>query len=146
MPMSSASGLADSSSLASASIGNDNGMVPSQVLLTSWHGRDGHPGPGRNYSGTARRFTRRGRYVVNLSDSGSPPRPQPLGGDVSGRTKIAIGGVIIGLILLWLLPFWEIGAVIILAAIAVPVAAYLMLDPSQRRRLKNIQQRRREIR
>jgi len=26
------------------------------------------------------------------------------------------------------------------------VAAYLMLDPSQRRRLKNIQQRRKEIR
>jgi hypothetical protein len=61
---------------------------------------------------------------------------------VSGRTKIAIGGVIIGLILLWLLP-WEVGAIIILAAIAVPVAGYLMLDPSQRRRLKNIQQRRR---
>jgi Na+/H+-translocating membrane pyrophosphatase len=61
---------------------------------------------------------------------------------VSGRTKIAIGGVIIGLILLWLLP-WEVGAIIILAAIAVPVAGYLMLDPSQRRRLKNTQQRRR---
>ena len=41
---------------------------------------------------------------------------------------------------------WEIGALIILAAIAVPVGAYLMLDPSQRRRLKNIQQRRKEIR
>jgi hypothetical protein len=64
---------------------------------------------------------------------------------VSGRTKIAIGGVIIGLILLWLLP-WEVGAVIILAAIAVPVGAYFMLDPSQRRRLKNIQDRRRQIR
>jgi hypothetical protein len=64
---------------------------------------------------------------------------------VSGRTKIAIGGVIIGLILLWLLP-WEIGALIILAAIAVPVAGYLMLDPSQRRRLKNIQGRRKQIR
>jgi hypothetical protein len=63
---------------------------------------------------------------------------------VSGRTKIAIGGVIIGLILLWLLP-WEVGALIILAAIAVPVGAYFMLDPSQRRRLKNIQDRRRQI-
>jgi hypothetical protein len=60
---------------------------------------------------------------------------------VSGRMKIAIGGVIIGLILLYLLP-WEIGALVILAAIAVPVGAYLMLDPSQRRRLKNIQRRR----
>jgi hypothetical protein len=60
---------------------------------------------------------------------------------VSGRMKLAIGGIIIGLILLWLLP-WEIGAVIILAAIAVPVGAYFMLDPSQRRRLKRIQERR----
>ncbi len=60
---------------------------------------------------------------------------------MSGRMKLAIGGIIIGLILLWLLP-WEIGAVIILAAIAVPVGAYFMLDPSQRRRLKRIQERR----
>ncbi len=64
---------------------------------------------------------------------------------MSGRMKIAIAGVIIGFILLFVVP-WEIGALIILAAIAVPVGAYLMLDPSQRRRLKNIQQRRKEIR
>jgi Flp pilus assembly protein TadB len=63
---------------------------------------------------------------------------------VSGRTKIAIGGIIIGLILLFINPW--IALVVIAAAIAVPVGAYLMLDPSQRRRLKNIQQRRREIR
>ena len=63
---------------------------------------------------------------------------------MSGRTKIAIGGIIIGLILLFINPW--IGLVVIAAAIAVPVTAYLMLDPSQRRRLKNIQQRRREIR
>jgi cell division protein FtsW (lipid II flippase) len=65
---------------------------------------------------------------------------------VSGRTKIAIAGIIIGFILLFTGIPWEVGALIILAAIAVPVGAYLMLDPSQRRRLKNIQQRRREIR
>ena len=63
---------------------------------------------------------------------------------MSGRTKIAIGGAIIGLILLFINPW--IGLVVIAAAIAVPVAGYLMLDPSQRRRLKNIQQRRKEIR
>ena len=63
---------------------------------------------------------------------------------MSGRTKIAIGGIIIGLILLFINPW--IGLVVIAAAIAIPVAGYLMLDPSQRRRLKNIQQRRREIR
>ena len=61
---------------------------------------------------------------------------------MSGRTKIAIGGIIIGLILLFINPW--IGLVVIAAAIAVPVTAYLMLDPSQRRRLRNIQ-RRREI-
>ena len=63
---------------------------------------------------------------------------------MSGRMKIAIGGIIIGLILLFINPW--IGLVVIAAAIAIPVAGYLMLDPSQRRRLKNIQQRRREIR
>ena len=62
---------------------------------------------------------------------------------MSGRTKIAIGGIIIGLILLFINPW--IGLVVIAAAIAVPVAGYLMLDPSQRRRLKNIQQRRKQI-
>ena len=62
---------------------------------------------------------------------------------MSGRMKIAIGGVIIGLILLFINPW--IALVVIAAAIAIPVAGYLMLDPSQRRRLKNIQ-RRREIR
>ncbi len=65
---------------------------------------------------------------------------------MSGRMKIAIAGVIIGFILLFTGVPWEIGALIILAAIAVPVGAYLMLDPSQRRRLKNIQQRRKQIR
>jgi hypothetical protein len=63
---------------------------------------------------------------------------------VSGRMKIAIGGIIIGLILLLVLP-WYVGVLVIAAAIAVPVAGYLALDPSQRRRLKNIQQRRRQI-
>jgi hypothetical protein len=58
---------------------------------------------------------------------------------VSGRMKIAIGGIIIGLILLIINPW--IGLVVIAAAIAVPVAAYLMLDPSQRRRLRRIQER-----
>ena len=63
---------------------------------------------------------------------------------MSGRMKLAIGGIIIGLILLFINPW--IALVVIAAAIAIPVAGYLMLDPSQRRRLKNIQQRRREIR
>ena len=62
---------------------------------------------------------------------------------MSGKTKIAIGGIIIGLILLFINPW--IGLIVIAAAIAVPVGAYLMLDPSQRRRLRDIQQRRKQI-
>ena len=58
---------------------------------------------------------------------------------MSGRMKLAIGGIIIGLILLFINPW--IALVVIAAAIAVPVAGYLMLDPSQRRRLKRIQER-----
>ena len=58
---------------------------------------------------------------------------------MSGRMKIAIGGIIIGLILLFINPW--IALVVIAAAIAIPVGAYLMLDPSQRRRLKRIQER-----
>ena len=58
---------------------------------------------------------------------------------MSGRMKIAIGGIIIGLILLIINPW--IALVVIAAAVAIPVGAYLMLDPSQRRRLKRIQER-----
>jgi hypothetical protein len=60
---------------------------------------------------------------------------------VSRRTKIAIGGIVIGFILLFIVPWW-VGALVIAAAVAVPATAYLMLDPSQRRRLRRIQQRR----
>jgi hypothetical protein len=58
---------------------------------------------------------------------------------VSGRMKLAIGGAIIGLILLFIQPW--VGLAFIAAAIAIPVAGYFMLDPSQRRRLKRIQER-----
>jgi Flp pilus assembly protein TadB len=56
--------------------------------------------------------------------------------------KFGIAGAIVGIILLFWLPWW-IGLVVIAAAIGIPVGAYLMLDPSQRRRLRRI--RRREI-
>jgi len=58
---------------------------------------------------------------------------------VSGRMKLAIGGIVIGLILLLINPW--IALVVIAAAIAIPVGAYFMLDPSQRRRLKRINER-----
>jgi hypothetical protein len=57
--------------------------------------------------------------------------------------KWGIAGIIIGFILLVWLP-WEICLALIVLAIAIPTGAYLMLDPSQRRRLREI--RRRQIR
>jgi O-antigen/teichoic acid export membrane protein len=52
-------------------------------------------------------------------------------------------GIIIGLILLWIVgPV--VGIIVIAAAIAIPVIAYRMLSPSQRRRLRE-QRRRRQI-
>ncbi|MDL4819119.1 hypothetical protein [Actinomadura opuntiae] len=54
---------------------------------------------------------------------------------MSTQTKIAIGGVVVGLITLFILPAW-VSLVIILVALGIPVAGYLMLDPSQRKRLR----------
>jgi membrane protein implicated in regulation of membrane protease activity len=62
---------------------------------------------------------------------------------MSNHMKFAIGGIIVGLILLIVLPAWAV-RMIIAAAIAIPAAAYLMLDPSQRRRLRE-QRRRRQL-
>lgn len=57
---------------------------------------------------------------------------------MSNRAKIALGGVGIGIVLMILgIPFW----LALLVVIGVPVAAYLTLDPSQRRRLKRISRR-----
>ncbi|MFJ2116372.1 MULTISPECIES: hypothetical protein [unclassified Streptomyces] len=53
---------------------------------------------------------------------------------MSTQAKIAIGGVAIGLLLWPLIGFWFS----LLVVIGVPAAAYLMLDPSQRRRLRRI--------
>ncbi|WP_225846672.1 hypothetical protein [Streptomyces sp. HPF1205] len=56
---------------------------------------------------------------------------------MSNRTKIAIGGVVAGLILLHWIPLW----VFFLIIVGIPVAAYLALDPSQRRRLRRVSRR-----
>jgi len=58
--------------------------------------------------------------------------------------KWGIAGIVLGLILLWALP-WEIGLALIVLAIAAPAGAWLMLDESQRRRYRELR-RRREIR
>lgn len=67
--------------------------------------------------------------------------PVEVEAQVSGSMKFAIGGIAVGLIL-WIFVPWWVSLLIIAAAIAVPVGAYLMLDPSQRRRLRDIQRRR----
>jgi hypothetical protein len=53
---------------------------------------------------------------------------------MSNRAKIAVGGVAVGVVLLWLLPFWAA----LLVMVGVPAVAYLTLDPSQRRRLRRV--------
>ncbi|MEV5568759.1 hypothetical protein AB0L06_01830 [Spirillospora sp. NPDC052269] len=55
---------------------------------------------------------------------------------MSSPAKFAIGGVIVALVLWFFLPTWVVG-LLVLAAIGVPVAGYLMLDPSQRKRVRN---------
>ncbi|MEE1927215.1 hypothetical protein V1J52_03305 [Streptomyces sp. TRM 70351] len=50
------------------------------------------------------------------------------------RTKIAVGGAAAGLLLLIWLPWWAV----LLVVFGVPVAAYLTLDPSQRRRMRRV--------
>lgn len=59
---------------------------------------------------------------------------------MSGRMKFAIAGIIVGLILFIVSPWLAIGVIIL--AIGIPTGMYLMLDPSQRRRLKDIRRRR----
>jgi hypothetical protein len=56
--------------------------------------------------------------------------------------KYGIAGVVIGLILFIVSPWLAIA--VIAAAVAIPAVLYLMLDPSQRRRLRD-QRGRRQI-
>lgn len=53
---------------------------------------------------------------------------------MSNRAKVAVGGVVTGVVLLWLLPGW----LAFLVMIGVPVGAYLLLDSSQRSRLRRV--------
>lgn len=61
---------------------------------------------------------------------------------MSKNTTYLVGGVAIAVVLAIIgVPWWVIGLVVV----GVPVAGYLMLDPSQRRRLKNQLGKNREI-
>jgi ABC-type bacteriocin/lantibiotic exporter with double-glycine peptidase domain len=54
--------------------------------------------------------------------------------------KYGIAGVVIGLILFIISPWLAIA--VIAAAVAIPAVLYMMLDPSQRRRLRDARSRR----
>lgn len=54
---------------------------------------------------------------------------------MSSRTKVVIGGVAVGVLALWLLPS-VVFKLLVVAIIAVPVIGYLMLDPTQRRKVR----------
>ncbi|HEY3881379.1 MAG TPA: hypothetical protein VGM12_22530 [Trebonia sp.] len=56
-------------------------------------------------------------------------------------TKVGIAGVVLGLILLAILPWWAAVGIIIIA-LAIPVGGYMALDPGQRRRARAIRARR----
>ncbi|MEV7556513.1 MULTISPECIES: hypothetical protein [unclassified Streptomyces] len=53
---------------------------------------------------------------------------------MSTSGKIAVAGVVAAIALFWTVGFWA-G---LLVLIGVPLAAYLLLDPSQRRRLRGV--------
>jgi cell division protein FtsW (lipid II flippase) len=59
---------------------------------------------------------------------------------MSRPIMFGIGGVILGLILFSVLPWW-VPVLVIAAAIAIPVVAWRSLDPSQRRRIKAMRDR-----
>jgi hypothetical protein len=57
------------------------------------------------------------------------------------HAKWSIVGIVLGLILLIWLPWWVTAGIVVLA-IGIPAAAYMSLDPSQRRRYREIRRRR----
>jgi hypothetical protein len=61
---------------------------------------------------------------------------------MSTRWQLAIGGIVLAIIL-WILPIpiW-VPALVLIAALAVPVVGYMMLDSNQKKRLRRINQKR----
>jgi len=60
---------------------------------------------------------------------------------MSRKWQLAIGGIVVAIIL-WIvgIPAW-VPVLIILAALAVPVVGYMMLDSNQRARIRRMRQR-----
>jgi cell division protein FtsW (lipid II flippase) len=60
---------------------------------------------------------------------------------MSRRWQLAIGGIVIAIILLIAgVPLW-VPVLILVAALAVPVVGYMMLDSNQRARIRRMRQR-----
>jgi hypothetical protein len=61
---------------------------------------------------------------------------------MSRKWQLAIGGIVLAIIL-WVVhvPVW-VPVLVILAALAVPVVGYMMLDENQRKRIRRIRERR----
>ena len=60
---------------------------------------------------------------------------------MSRKWQLAISGIVVGIILLIVgVPAW-VPILIILAALAVPVVGYMMLDSNQRARIRRMRQR-----
>jgi membrane protein implicated in regulation of membrane protease activity len=59
---------------------------------------------------------------------------------MSRGTMYVIGGVAVAILLYVMLPGW-LFTLAVLGLIAIPVVGYFMLDPAQRRRLKNSRKR-----
>ncbi|GGZ90143.1 hypothetical protein [Streptomyces subrutilus] len=57
---------------------------------------------------------------------------------MSTSGKVAVAGVVAAIVLFWSVGFWA-G---LLVLIGVPAAAYLLLDSSQRRRLRGVSRKR----
>ncbi|NUU25809.1 MAG: hypothetical protein HOV68_30530 [Streptomycetaceae bacterium] len=60
---------------------------------------------------------------------------------MSNRGPYIAAGVVAAIIALWLLPGW-VAWIIVAAVIGIPVVAWLTLDKSQRRRIRNVNRRR----
>jgi hypothetical protein len=56
---------------------------------------------------------------------------------MSRGAKVAAGAVAAGLVLWWLTNGW----IALLVVVGIPAAAYLLLDPAQRRRLRRVGRR-----
>ena len=60
---------------------------------------------------------------------------------MSRRWQLAIGGIVVAIILLIAgVPLW-VPVLILVAALAVPVVGYMMLDSNQRARIRRLRQR-----